>query len=76
VLAESYFDETNTHNSAERLCVGGYVFHKESAERQAIPCACCGSAKLHKLGEDVTTRRDEGCISEGLHASAQLQHFP
>jgi hypothetical protein len=36
VLAESYFDETNTHKGAERLCVGGYVFHKEAAERQAI----------------------------------------
>jgi Protein of unknown function (DUF3800) len=36
VLAESYFDETNTHKGAERLCVGGYVFHKKAAERQAI----------------------------------------
>jgi hypothetical protein len=36
VLAESYFDETNTHKGAERLCVGGYVFQKEAAERQAI----------------------------------------
>lgn len=36
VLAESYFDETNTHGGSERLCVGGYVFHKEAAERQAI----------------------------------------
>jgi hypothetical protein len=36
VLAESYFDETNTHKGAERLCVGGYVFHKEAAERQAV----------------------------------------
>lgn len=35
MLAESYFDETNTHKGAERLCVGGYVFHKEAAERQA-----------------------------------------
>lgn len=39
VLAESYFDETNTHKGAERLCVGGYVFHKEAAERQAAKWA-------------------------------------
>ena len=36
VLAESYFDETNTHKGAERLCVGGYVFLKDAAEQQAI----------------------------------------
>lgn len=35
VLAESYFDETNTHKGAERLCVAGYVFLKDAAERQA-----------------------------------------
>jgi Protein of unknown function (DUF3800) len=35
VLAESYFDETNTHGGGERLCVGGYIFYKEAAERQA-----------------------------------------
>jgi len=36
VLAESYFDETNTHKGAERLCLGGYVFHKADADRQAV----------------------------------------
>lgn len=36
MLAESYFDETNTHKGDDRLCVGGYVFHKAAAERQAI----------------------------------------
>ena len=36
MFAELYFDETNTHNGAERLCVGGYVFHKTAAEQQAI----------------------------------------
>jgi len=36
MLAETYFDETNTHKGKERLCVGGYVFHKAAAERQAI----------------------------------------
>jgi hypothetical protein len=36
VLAESYFDETNTHKGAERLCVGGYIFLKDAAEQQAI----------------------------------------
>src|SRR5437879_1111260 len=36
MFAESYFDETNTHKGSERLCVGGYVFHKEAAEQQAI----------------------------------------
>ncbi len=35
-LAEAYFDETNTHKGAERLCVGGYIFHKEDAEEQAM----------------------------------------
>lgn len=34
-LAESYFDETNTHKGAESLCVGGYIFYKEDAEEQA-----------------------------------------
>lgn len=33
-LAESYFDETNTHSSSERLCVGGYIFLKDAAEEQ------------------------------------------
>ena len=32
----SHFDETNTHKGAERLCVAGYVFHKDKAEQQAI----------------------------------------
>lgn len=36
VLADSYFDETNTHKGDDRLCVGGYVFHRAAAERQAI----------------------------------------
>lgn len=36
VLAESYFDETNTHKGAERLCVAGYVFYKANAEQQAV----------------------------------------
>jgi hypothetical protein len=36
MLAESYFDETNTHKGNDRLCIGGYVFHKEKAEQQAI----------------------------------------
>jgi uncharacterized protein DUF3800 len=35
VLAESYFDETNTHRGDERLCIGGYIFMGENAERQA-----------------------------------------
>lgn len=35
-LAESYFDETNTHKGAERLCVGGYIFVKDDAEAQAM----------------------------------------
>jgi hypothetical protein len=36
MLAESHFDETNTHKGAERLCVAGYVFHEDKAEQQAI----------------------------------------
>jgi hypothetical protein len=36
VLAESYFDETNTHKGKERLCVGGYIFLEEAANQQAI----------------------------------------
>ena len=36
VLAESYFDETNTHGGGERLCVAGYIFSKDAAEQQAI----------------------------------------
>jgi hypothetical protein len=35
VLAESYFDETNTHRGDDRLCVAGYVFMKDRAEEQA-----------------------------------------
>jgi hypothetical protein len=35
VLAESYFDETNTHQSDDRFCVAGYVFTKNAAEEQA-----------------------------------------
>jgi hypothetical protein len=35
VLAESYFDETNTHSADKRLCVGGYVFLSDAAEEQA-----------------------------------------
>ncbi len=35
VLAESYFDESNTHGGKERLCVAGYIFKKEAAEQQA-----------------------------------------
>ncbi|MBR1266366.1 DUF3800 domain-containing protein [Bradyrhizobium sp. AUGA SZCCT0222] len=34
VLAESYFDESNTHGGKDRLCVGGYIFRKEKAEEQ------------------------------------------
>ena len=34
-FAESYFDETNTHKGDDRLCVGGYIFTKANAERQA-----------------------------------------
>jgi hypothetical protein len=34
VLAESYFDETNTHKGDDRLCIGGYIFLKEAAEQQ------------------------------------------
>lgn len=39
VLAESYFDETNTHGSGDRLCIGGYVFLKDAAEKQAMEWA-------------------------------------
>lgn len=39
VLAESYFDETNTHQTSERLCVGGYIFLREKAELQAVEWA-------------------------------------
>lgn len=35
-LAKSYFDETNTHKGAKRLCVAGYIFLKEDAEQQAL----------------------------------------
>lgn len=35
MIAESYFDETNTHRGDQHLCVGGYVFYKEAAEKQA-----------------------------------------
>ena len=35
VLAESYFDESNTHGGTDRLCVGGYIFRKEKAEEHA-----------------------------------------
>ena len=35
LVAESYFDETNTHKGRHRLCVGGYVFLREGAEEQA-----------------------------------------
>ena len=35
VLAESYFDESNTHKGDDRLCVAGYVFLKDKAEEQA-----------------------------------------
>ena len=38
-FAESYFDETNTHKGAERLCVAGYIFSKEAAEQQATQWA-------------------------------------
>lgn len=36
MLAETYFDETNTHKGKERLCVGGYIFFEAAAKQQAI----------------------------------------
>jgi hypothetical protein len=36
MLAESFFDETNSHKGRERLCVAGYIFLKEAADQQAI----------------------------------------
>lgn len=46
MLAQSYFDESNTHGGTDRLCVGGYIFLKDAAERQAI----LWSAMLKKWG--------------------------
>lgn len=34
VLAESFFDETNSHRSDDRFCLAGYVFMKDAAEEQ------------------------------------------
>jgi hypothetical protein len=35
VLAESYFDETNTNPADGRLCVGGYIFARDAAVAHA-----------------------------------------